>query len=197
MNMRSGEQLITISTLERTEMIPTPNHKLFEKSWVAYGVALFSIAIVTSVLKVLGARINPTTVALAFLLIILFVATAWGSKPAIFASLLGVICFNFFFLPPFGTFTIRDPDNWIAFFAFMVTAVTVGHLSAGAKGRAEEAEAARREVERLYYELQDSFERSSQARALKQSERLKSALLDAGTQARRAAYSRTSNRSLD
>src|SRR2546425_13047268 len=83
--------------------------------------------------------------------------------------------------PPFGTFTISAPDNWIAFVAFLITAFTVGQLSARAKRRAEEAENAKRESERLYYELQDTFERSSQAKALKQSERLKSALLDAVT----------------
>jgi two-component system sensor histidine kinase KdpD len=97
------------------------------------------------------------------------------------ASLLGVISFNFFFLQPTGTLSIRDPANWIAFFAFLITAVTAGQLSAYSKRRAEEAEAAKRQIERLYHELQDTFERSSQAKALKQSERLKSALLDAVT----------------
>ena len=151
------------------------------KKWLGYWVAMFGIAAITAVLKLFGQHINPTTVALAFLLVILFVATAWGSRPAVAASFLGVVCFNFFFLPPFRTFAIRDPHNWIAFIAFMITAITVGQLSARVKRRAEEAEAAKREVERLYYELQDSFERSSQAKALKQSERLKSALLDAVT----------------
>ena len=155
--------------------------RLIRRVWFGYCAALIGIAAGTSVLKLLGERINPTTVALAFLLVILFVATAWGSGPGVFASLLGLVCLNFFFLPPFGTFTIRDPHNWIAFVAFLITAFTAGHLSARAKRRAEEAEAAKREVERLYYELQDSFERSSQAKALKQSERLKSALLDAVT----------------
>ena len=155
--------------------------KLFNKGWFGYAAAVLGIAATTGLLKLFGERINATTVSLAFLLLILFVATGWGSRPAIVASVIGVICFNFFFLPPFGTFTIRDPANWIAFIAFMVTAITVGQLSARVKHRAEEAEAAQREVERLYYELQDSFERSSQAKALKQSERLKSALLDAVT----------------
>ncbi len=157
------------------------NTPLFSKSWFGYLLAVFSIAAITGVFKLLGQQINPTTVALAFLLVILFVATAWGSRPAVAASILGIICFNFFFLPPFRTFTIRDPHNWIAFIVFMITAITVGQLSARVKRRAEEAEAAKREVERLYYELQDSFERSSQAKALKQSERMKSALLDAVT----------------
>jgi len=149
--------------------------------WFGYWAALIGTAAGFGVLKLLGERINPTTVALVFLLVILFVATLWGSGPAVFASLLAVVCFNFFFLPPFGTFIISAPDNWIAFVAFLITALTVGQLSARAKRRAEEAENAKRESERLYYELQDTFERSSQAKALKQSERLKSALLDAVT----------------
>ena len=149
--------------------------------WLGYGAALFGIVGATGLLKLWGEQINSTTVALGFLLVILFVATAWGSRPAVLASLLGVVSFNFFFLPPFGTFAIRNPDNWIAFVAFLITALTAGQLSARAKQRAEEAEAAQREVERLYHELQDTFERSSQAKALKQSERLKSALLDAVT----------------
>ena len=149
--------------------------------WFGFAVAIFAVVVTTAALKLLGPHINPTTVALAFLLITLFVARAWGSITAVGASVVGILSFNLFFLPPFGTFAIRDPANWIAFIAFMLTAVTVGQLSGSAKQRAEDAENAKREVERLYYELQDSFERSSQARALKQSERLKSALLDAVT----------------
>ena len=151
------------------------------KQFLGYIAAVVVIGAATAVLKVFGGHVNPTTVALVLLLLVLFVATAWGSKPAILASLVGVACFNFFFLPPFGTFSIAEPENWIAFIAFVITALTAGQLSARARQRAEEATAARREVERLYHELQDSFERSSQAKALKQSERLKSALLDAVT----------------
>jgi K+-sensing histidine kinase KdpD len=149
--------------------------------WVGFVVAVIAVIVVTTALKLLGPHINPTTVALAFLLVILFVARAWGSVTAVGASVVGILSLNFFFLPPFGTFAIRDPANWIAFFAFMVTAITVGQLSGSAKQRAEDAENAKREVERLYHELHNSFERSSQAKALKQSERLKSALLDAVT----------------
>src|SRR5580765_7535576 len=152
-----------------------------KSNWFGFAVAIFAVVLTTAALKLLGPHINPTTVALAFLLIILFVARAWGSVPAVGASVVGILSLNFFFLPPFGTFAIRDPANWIAFVAFMVTAITVGQLSGNAKQRAEDAENAKSEVERLYYQLQDSFERSSQAKALKQSERLKTALLDAVT----------------
>ncbi|MGH9900731.1 MAG: sensor histidine kinase, partial [Pyrinomonadaceae bacterium] len=155
--------------------------EIFGKRWAGYLVAVLGIAAVTVVLKLCGGHVNSTTVALGLLLVVLFVATGWGSRPAVLSSLFGVACLNFFFLPPVGRLTIDDPDNWIALSAFLVTAVTAGQLSARAKRRAEEADTGRREIERLYAELQDAFERASHAKALEQSERLKSALLDAVT----------------
>ena len=146
-----------------------------------YLVAIFFTVAVTGVLRTLGKHINSATVALALLLVVVFVAVEFGSRPAIIASVLAVICFNFFFLPPVGTLIIASADNWIALAVFLITAVTVGQLSARAKRRAREAERSRREAERLYLQLQDSFEQASRAKALEQSERLKSALLDAVT----------------
>lgn len=118
--------------------------------------------------------VNSTIIALAFLLVVLFVATFFGSRTALVSSCLSVIFFNFYFLPPYHTLRIDDPRNWMALFAFFVVAITVGQLSATAKRRAEEAE-------RLFDELQEAFERASHAEALKRSEKLKSALLDAVT----------------
>ena len=127
------------------------------------------------------AHVNATTVALALLLAVLFAAIAFGSKPALAASVLAMLCFNFFFLPPYHTLTIADPQNWVALAAFFITALAVGQLSARAKRRADEAEAGRIENRRLYDELREAFDRASEAEAVKRSERLKSALLDAVT----------------
>ena len=146
-----------------------------------YLSGVLGIAGVTLFLVPIREHANSTTIALAFLLVVLFVAILWGSRPALLASVLGMLCFNFFFLPPFYTFTIADSENWVALTVFFITALAVGQLSARAKRRAEEAEAGRREINRLYEELQDAFERASQAEAFKRSERLKSALLDAVT----------------
>ena len=151
------------------------------QTWAGYIVALLGTAAVTTLLGPFQAHVNSTTVALAFLLVVLFVALFWGSKPALLASLIAAFCFNFFFLPPLYTLTIAHPQNWVALMVFFTTAVAVGQLSARAKKRAEEAEAGQREIERLYQQLQGAFERASHAEALKQSERLKSALLDAVT----------------
>jgi PAS domain S-box-containing protein len=57
-----------------------------------------------------------------------------------------MLCLNFFFLPPIYTFTIADPENWVALAAYVVTAVTTGQLSARARRRTEEAEASGREA---------------------------------------------------
>ena len=148
---------------------------------LAYLVSLLATAAVTALLIPFRDHINSTTIALAYLLDVLFVALFWGSGPALLASVLGVLCFNFFFLPPLYTLSIAHSENWIALFAFFTTALAVGQLSAREKRRAEEAERGEHEIERLYKELRSAFERASQAEALKQSERLKSALLDAVT----------------
>jgi len=153
----------------------------YTKRWAGYVVAVLSVGALTLFLKIVGVHVNAATVSLALLLNVLFIATRWGSLPALLASIVAMLCFNFFFLPPFGTFTIAATDNWIALLAFLVTAVTAGQLSGRARKRAEEAESGRREIERLYAELRDAFERASHAEALRQSEKLKSALLDAVT----------------
>lgn len=96
------------------------------------------------------AHVNATTAALVLLLVVLGVATRWGLSEAIATSVVAMLGFNFFFLPPIGTLTIADPENWIALAAFLVTAVTSSQLSSQARRRAEEAEAGRRQMGKLY-----------------------------------------------
>jgi two-component system sensor histidine kinase KdpD len=95
-------------------------------------------------------HVNTTTVSLAMLLLVLGFATKWGLREGVFASIVCVFAFNFFFLPPIGTLTIQDPQNWVALTAFLTCAVVTSQLSAKAKNRTEEALARRSEVERLY-----------------------------------------------
>jgi two-component system sensor histidine kinase KdpD len=60
------------------------------------------------------------------------------------------LCFNFFFLPPIGTLTIADTQNWVALFAFFFAAVVASNLSDRARRQTEEADRRRHDVERLY-----------------------------------------------
>ncbi len=93
---------------------------------------------------------NQTTVALSFLLAILAVSAVWGMAVSLFMSVLAMLSFNYFFLPPVGTFTIVDPQNWVALFAFLITSITGSRLSSRIRKEADEAHRRRREVERLY-----------------------------------------------
>ena len=93
---------------------------------------------------------NHTTIAMTFLLATLGIAAAWGLLESIVASVAGVLCFNFFFLPPLFTLYLADSQNWVALFTFLVTAVVASQLSASAKRRALEAPRRREEMERLY-----------------------------------------------
>jgi two-component system, OmpR family, sensor histidine kinase KdpD len=108
------------------------------------GIVALITAFYTAILQV-----NPTTVALTYLIAILLVAT-WGLAEAMTASIVAVLCFNFFFLPPVGTFTIADPQNWVAFVAFLVAALVASQLSGRAKRREVDAAARQRDLERLY-----------------------------------------------
>jgi two-component system, OmpR family, sensor histidine kinase KdpD len=94
--------------------------------------------------------VNQTTVALTFLLAILAVSTVWGFAVAAFMSVVAMLAFNFYFLPPFRTFTIADPQNWVALFVFLVASLIASRLAARVRLEAEEAQRRRREVERLY-----------------------------------------------
>ncbi|HEY1766772.1 MAG TPA: DUF4118 domain-containing protein, partial [Terracidiphilus sp.] len=95
-------------------------------------------------------HVNQTTVALTFLVLILVTASRWRLAYSIYLSLLCALLYNFFFLPPIGTFTINDPQNWIALTAFLCTSILVSQLSDSVRRQAAISESRRREVERLY-----------------------------------------------
>lgn len=95
-------------------------------------------------------HVNPTTAGFAFLLAILIVSAAWGLRYAIFMAVLATLAYNYFFLPPLFRFTIADPQNWIALFAFLFTAIVASQLSERARREALQSNQRRHEVERLY-----------------------------------------------
>ena len=94
--------------------------------------------------------VNATTVGFAYLVLVLLIASAWGFVESAVASIAATLTFNFFFLPPVGTFTIADPQNWVALFSFLTTSLIASRLSAEAKRRALDAIERQKDLERLY-----------------------------------------------
>ena len=96
------------------------------------------------------AHANEMTVALTMIIAILIVAANWGLRHSIYLSILSSAAFNFFFLPPVLTFTIRDARNWVALFAFLVTGIVASQLAERARREAKISRRRQREAERLY-----------------------------------------------
>jgi two-component system sensor histidine kinase KdpD len=84
------------------------------------------------------------------LLYVLVIASAWGFIEASISSVAATLAFNFFFLPPVRTFTIADPENWVALFAFLVTSLIASRLSTAARRRTLDAVQRQQDLERLY-----------------------------------------------
>jgi two-component system sensor histidine kinase KdpD len=94
--------------------------------------------------------VNQTTVALTFVVAILAVSTFWGFAVSAAMSIAAMLAFNYFFLPPVGAFTIADPQNWAALFAFLAASLIASQLATRVRKQADEAQQRRKEIERLY-----------------------------------------------
>jgi two-component system sensor histidine kinase KdpD len=145
---------------------------------VRYAVAVLLIATTVALLKIPSA--NAGAAAPVLLLMVVISARFWGIGPALVSAAIASAALTYYFLPPEG-FEIEDPDDWIAFASFTVTAVVAGELASRAERRTAEAHHGRLEIERLYGELQGAFDRASEAEAARRNEQLKAALLDALT----------------
>ena len=95
-------------------------------------------------------RANNTTVSLTLLLLVLLFAGSWGLRYAVGASIAAALLFNYYFLPPVGTLTISDTQNWIALFVFLGTAIYASHLASRIREESHEVDTRRLESEMLY-----------------------------------------------
>jgi two-component system sensor histidine kinase KdpD len=116
----------------------------------AYGGSLAMVAAALAVGLVLQQVLGIANVALVFLMAVLGSAITYGLWPALAASLVSVLAYNFFFLPPLYTFTIADPENVVALFFFAVVAVIASNLTSRVRDQAVTARQRARATEDLY-----------------------------------------------
>jgi len=114
-----------------------------------YAAGLVTIVLIT-VFYHKGPSVNITTVGFSYLLAVLAASAILAPGVSIFMSLASMLSYDYFFLPPAGTLNITDPQDWVALFAFMVTALVGSQLSAVARQEARQANRRRQEVEQLY-----------------------------------------------
>lgn len=119
------------------------------KMAIRYGMGVAVVLLIT-LFYARDVSVNATTVGFTFLIAILSASTVWGIGVSSMMSVAATLAFDYFFLPPVGSLDIADPQDWVALFSFLVTAVLGSSLSARAHSRAAEAVRRRGEVERLY-----------------------------------------------
>jgi len=143
---------------------------------------LLAVAIVLPFVVVLRLvpAIDNGAAAPILIIAVLISARLWGTGPALLTSGTATMAYSYFFLASIG-FGLNDPTDWAAFITFTLSAMLVGELAGRAERRNVEAQNGRREIERLYQELQVAFDRASEAEAARRNEQLKAALLDALT----------------
>ena len=117
-------------------------------SWlVRHGYVLAVAAIAVSTLVFLPGRSTfaKGQWALLYLLIVVLVAGASGTGPAILAAVLGFLVWDFFFLPPYHTLVVHDPKDWLSLVVFLAVGVIMGIQTGRMREREERAVARQRE----------------------------------------------------
>jgi two-component system sensor histidine kinase KdpD len=115
-----------------------------------YAITTALVAMAIPVAMGLHSFLGITNVALVFLTVILIGAALHGLGPSLFACIVAVLAYNFFFLPPLYTFTIADPENVVALFFFAVVALIASNLAARVRGQALSARLRARVTDDLY-----------------------------------------------
>jgi two-component system, OmpR family, sensor histidine kinase KdpD len=114
--------------------------------FLAMAVAALSVVLVYR--RIL--HVNQTTVALTFLVMVQMAAFRWGLLYSVSLAVGCTLLYNYYFLPPIGSFTIADPQNWIALFAWLVSAIVISQISENERRQKALSESRRSEMEKLY-----------------------------------------------
>jgi two-component system sensor histidine kinase KdpD len=116
----------------------------------AYAGSLAMVLVALGIGLLLQQFLAVSNIALVFLTAVLASAVVYGLWPSLFACLVSVLAYNFFFLPPLYTFTIADRENVVALFFFAVVAVIASNLTARVRTQAVVARERANTTEDLY-----------------------------------------------
>jgi two-component system sensor histidine kinase KdpD len=128
----------------------TGESSLKRTDWKAYVGSLGYVAGATAAAFILREILSVSNITLAFLVAVLASAVTYGLWASLFACLVSVLAYNFFFLPPLYSFAISDRENVVALFFFAVVALIASNLAARLRAQAITAQQRARITEELY-----------------------------------------------
>ncbi|WP_248064301.1 ATP-binding protein [Paenibacillus silvae] len=95
----------------------------------AYLSVTFGIILLTVLLHIIGMSDDLVNVSLVYLFPVLVSAVFWGMGPAVYAATLSVIMFDFYFVPPYLSFTVEDLRYLISFVVYLAVAIMTASLA--------------------------------------------------------------------
>jgi two-component system sensor histidine kinase KdpD len=110
---------------------------------------LVGVCLVTGLIALASGRVNELSMGVCYQLLVLAVSVLFGIGPGLSTSLASAVAFNLFFIPPTGTLTIGDEENWVSLAVFAATALVTSQLAAGARSQRRESEARLRDADLL------------------------------------------------
>jgi two-component system sensor histidine kinase KdpD len=113
-------------------------------------LAVAGALLITGIIDVLQLYPKIPNISLAYLLIVLALASTRGLYAAILSSIVAFLSFDYFLVPPLYTFNIYRFEEWLALFIFLTTAIITGELASIMRQRAEQASRRARETRILY-----------------------------------------------
>jgi two-component system, OmpR family, sensor histidine kinase KdpD len=112
--------------------------------------AVLAVAAATLLMLTVRDTLGILNVALVYLLVCFAVSLTAGAGPAALAAVLSFLTFDFFFIPPYHTFTIARTDHILALFVYLGVAIVTAQLVARVRARTAEAEREQRRTALLY-----------------------------------------------
>ena len=112
--------------------------------------AIISVSIVTVIGQILTPHLDLINIVLLYLLPVLVSAVRWGRGPSFLSSFLGVLAFNFFFVPPVFTFAVGNMQHMFALVVFFLVALVTGTTATKLKNELEKATERERRTLTLY-----------------------------------------------
>ncbi len=113
--------------------------------WWGYLKGLALVVGATLIGELVRPFFAPTTLLMLYLLSVVISAVYFGFGPSIFVSILGVLAFDFFFIPPILTFAVEDVEYFFVFIALLAVGVVISYLAVRVRRQIEAGR--RREVE--------------------------------------------------
>jgi K+-sensing histidine kinase KdpD len=127
-----------------------PSHRFRPGDVPPLLMSLLCVGLVTAVLFVLDHKLALNLVPVAYLIPVIIAATQWGIWPATLASVGGTAAADFFFLPPFYSFQVDDPQEAVDLMLFLVVALVSSNLASRLRRETEALRQREKEIQQLY-----------------------------------------------